>query len=120
MLCPKGAVEKTVKYLFSLIYIICIISAAPGLKQLGASFRPSEGDIEISREMREAAARLTIEAALSTAKIDFEKITLYTDKTEDGSIRINKVTVVSSASEEEIREALGGEDTAYKIEVISG
>lgn len=119
MLCPKGAAEKAVKYIFSLIFLICIISSVPVLKKINADIILSENELQISDEMRETAARLTVEAALRNAGIEFNEITLYTDKSENGSIKITKVRVVSSAPYEKIQEALGGEDTAYSVEVVS-
>lgn len=119
MLCPKGAAEKAVKYIFSLIFLICIISSVPVLKKINADIILSENELQISDEMRETAARLTVEAALRNAGIEFNEITLYTDKSENGSIKITKVRVVSSAPYEKIQEALGGEDTAYSVEIVS-
>lgn len=118
MLCPEGAARRAVKYVFSLIFLICVVSAIPGLRSIRAEIPEVREETQITEEMRTAAARLTFEAALRNAGIEFTKISLSTDKSEDGSIKITKVTVASSASSEDIREALGGEDAAYTVEVI--
>lgn len=118
MLCPKGALEKAVKYLFSLIFLICAASALPGLKNISADFISRPADTEISEEMRVTAARLTFETALRSAGLEFSKITVCTDKNGDGSIKITKVVVAASGSAEQIRETLGGDGAAYTIEVV--
>ena len=113
MLVPNGAAQKAVKYLFSLIIVICVISAVPGLKGIRASLP------QTAAEMRITAARLTFETALQSAGIEFDKITVWADKSDDGSIKITKVTVASSDNGDKIREILGGDDAAYTVEIVS-
>lgn len=119
MLVPSGAAQRAVKYLFSLIIVICVISALPGLKSIRASLPQTAAETEISEEMRITAARLTFETALQSAGIEFDKITVWADKSDDGSIKITKVTVASSDNGDKIREILGGDDAAYTVEIVS-
>lgn len=117
MLCPKGALQQSLKYVFGLIFVLCIMSALPGLKGITASFTTNKENTVINEEMHITAARLTFETALKNNGLEFSKITVCTDKLPDGSIKIIKVEVISPELPETVREVLGGEDCAYTIEV---
>ncbi|MBE6728070.1 MAG: hypothetical protein E7562_05425 [Ruminococcaceae bacterium] len=117
VLCPKGALQQSVKYVFSLIFVVCIMSALPGLKGISADFLKNENNIVINEEMQNTAIRLTFEVALANSGIEFSKITVCTDKLPDGSIKITKVEVITPELPETVRKVLGGEDCAYTVEV---
>lgn len=119
LLCPDGAMSKPVKYLFSLIFILAVIGAAAGLKNMSVSFDAEPASVELSDNMKVAAAEYTYRYALTQAGINFTQITVCTDKSEDGSIIINKVIVYSDCEEQRIREALGVAAQNYKVEVIN-
>jgi len=116
MLKPDSATGKTVKYVFSLIFICIVASALINIKITVPSIDYNTSSAEINSA--ELSLRLTFEQALKNADINFSKIFVYTDKNEDGSIIINKITVFSSDSKEKIIEALGGETAEYEIEVV--
>lgn len=118
ILVPKGA-ERAVKYIFSLITVICVISAIPSFKIIRAELPYTSGQTEISEEMRITAARLTFETALQNEGIEFDKITVSADKSDGDSIKITKVTVATAGNEDKIREILGGDGAAYTIEIVS-
>ena len=119
LLCPDGGLSKPVKYLFSLVFILAVVGAAASLKNVQFSFPSSAESAPISDDMSIAAAEYAYAHALHRAGINFHKITVCTDKTQDGSISITKVIVYSDCGESEIRGALGVAAENYKVEVIN-
>jgi len=119
LLKPSSVTEKSVKYLFSLIFICCIVSSFALIRFDSIDYghyvtAQSSNEEVLSRQ----AAELTFSKALENQKINFSKITVCTDKSEDGSIIINKVIVFSSDLPDRIYEALGGKTAEYEIEVV--
>ncbi|MBR4072354.1 MAG: hypothetical protein IKK24_00300 [Clostridia bacterium] len=119
MLKPDSATEKSVKYVFSLIFICVIASALINIK-FGSLEIPDNSSVATDTEisLAEMSLRLTFEEVLRNADINFSKISVYTDKKADGSIIINKVTVFSDDSVEKIVQLLGGNTAEYEIEVV--
>ena len=119
LLCPSGSLEITVKYILGLVFIVCILTCIPSFKGISvksyeSASQTASGELDI--KMSELAFKL----ALKNSGIQFSKITVCTDKSQDGGIIINKVIVHSSHSPEAIRQALGGEAAEYAIEVVYG
>lgn len=117
MLCPAGTMQKSLKYVFGLIIVVSIMSAIPSLKNITADFETKPQNTASNEEMQLLNLRLTFETALKNQGIEFSKITVCTDKSEDGSIKITKVEVVTYEDAEKVRSVLGGEDCGYTIEV---
>ena len=67
-----------------------------------------------------ASAEYVYGQLLKNAGIEFTKITVCTDKSDDGSIIISKVTVFSGQSAAEIKRALGVVAENYEVEVVNG
>ena len=119
LLCPSGTLEKALKYLFGLIFLLCIIGCLPTVRNISKKATVSQSqsaqytsDIQLTE--------LAFKLALKNSDIQFSKITVCTDKNEDGGIIITKVIVHSSHSPEAIRQALGGDEAEYAIEVVYG
>lgn len=107
VLCPEGNVSKPVKYVFSLIFLaIVITSARIPLRQLDfpAAAVSQQPD---TQSMQIASARYVFEYALKNGGINFSKISIFTDKSEDGSIVITKVVITTEQSREAVLKALG-------------
>lgn len=120
MLCPDGAMSKPVKYLLSLAFLLTVISVA------GITVKNVEPELDFSvPETIDAAALETSSAeyvysyALSSAGIEFSRIEIFTDKTEDGSISINKVIIYSGCERQKIIDALGEATKNIEVEVIN-
>lgn len=117
LLIPSGKFEGPIKYIFGLIFILCIISAFLPLKKINTDLEIFKSQTEINN-LNEKSAEMNLRLALLNSNINFSKITVCTDKLSDGSITINKVIVFSRHSPESIRAALGGKGAQYDIEVI--
>ena len=116
MLCPDGAISKSVRYVLGLVFLLSVISAAAiavgkwdfEMPEITADYT-EEASLDVS------AAEYVYAYALSKAEIDFNKITVWTDKSENGSISINKVIICSDCEKSRILAALG--EVAENIEV---
>ncbi len=117
LLCPSSKLEKSVKYVFSLVFLVCLLSALPGLKNIKIEYPKANFSVADSN-ISSATAQWNFEYLLRANNIEFSKIEVCTDKNAEGGIIINKVIIYSSESAENIRELLGGEDIGYAVEII--
>ncbi len=117
LLCPKGAFEKSVKYVFCLCLLCCVIACFSGIGNISFKISTEEAQ-SISAGAAAEAARMVFKRALEKSDINFSKITVLTDKDDDGSIIIIKVTVVTSEPYEKIKSVISG-DGSYEVEVIN-
>ena len=72
----------------------------------------------VNEDMAARTAEQIFSRALESRNIDFTKIRVITDKTDDGGISIIKVIVYSSAPSEEILKVISSDD--YEVNVING
>jgi len=120
MLCPDGAISKSVKYVFTLVFVLSVISAAAiaaGKWDYKAfEFTPPETE---NLTLNTAAAEYVYAETLKRHQIDFSKITVCTDKTESGSISINKVIICSDCESQRILAALSGVAENIEVEIVN-
>lgn len=120
IICPKGNISKQIKYIFSLIFLVIIISAANvPLKSFNFDAL-SPQDIEIDTESLEtSAAEYVFSYTLKKQNINFQEISIFTDKTSDGSIVITKVVVVTDEPPQKVINALAGLLDNREVEIIN-
>lgn len=117
---PNGEITKTIKYLFALIFIISIITAAKiTVKNADFDFEFETPETNSQEEMQIAAAEYIYSYALQKNSINFSKITVCTDKLDDGSIKISKVIIYSNCEKSEILKALGENAQKSEVEIIN-
>lgn len=117
ILVPEGKLSKAVKYTVSLCFLCVILSAATAT--CGSSFpefRVKSGDFDDER-LSADSARLVFANALTSAGINFSKITVFTDKLRDGGINITEVYVYTDASSDEVSAVIGSE--SYNLVVVN-
>ena len=118
IICPDGNISKSVKYIFSIVFLIIVITAANiPLKSidLGAfSEITAETDTE---EMNLASAKYVFSYALNKENINFSDISFFTDKKEDGSIVITKVIITTNETKEKVISALEGLLDKREVEI---
>ncbi|MBR2488909.1 MAG: hypothetical protein IKB45_00395 [Clostridia bacterium] len=120
ILCPEGAVSKSVKYILSLVFLVSVIAAAGVVTKKSEISLPAPSDYEINTETLDTAnAELIYSYLLRLGGIDFTKISVYTDKSADGSISISKVLIYSNQSREEILKVLNGAAENTEVEIIN-
>lgn len=120
IICPDGAMSKPVKYVLSLVFMLIIISAAGiTVKKADFDFKIPSSDSEDTGALDIAAAEYVYARLLESAGINFTKITVCTDKSDDGSIIISKVIIYSDCDRLKITEALSVVAENYEVEVIN-
>ena len=120
MICPDGAVSKSVKYVLSLVFILTVITACSvTVKQTDISFDDfSQYEIDNTPSLV-LAAKQVYSLALKNADINFKEITVCTNKASDGSIVINKIIIYSDSEKEKILKALSQVAENYEVEIIN-
>lgn len=119
MLCPDGAMNKSIKYILSLVFLLSVVSVA------GITVKKADIDLQFTPPQIDAAdleiknAEYVYSLALKTANIDFSEIEIFTNKADDGSIIINKVIVHSGCERQKIVDALGEATKNIEVEVIN-
>lgn len=118
MICPSGSMTKSVKYVFCLCFLCCILSVVTNLPKINFDAFDLESNNEIITEQTAAATAQTVfSQALVENQINFKKITVDTNKLSDGSITISRVTVYTSATAEQINSVIG--TGSYEVNVIN-
>ena len=120
ILCPEGAISKSVKYLLSLVFLVSVIAATGAVVKKGDIELPAVTTPEINTQNLDSAnAELFYSYLLNREGIEFSKISVCTDKSDDGSIIISKVLIYSSQSREEILKVLAGVAEKTEVEIIN-
>lgn len=120
ILCPEGAISKSVKYLLSLVFLVSVIAATGAVAKKGDIELPAVTTPEINTQNLDSAnAELFYSYLLNREGIEFSKISVCTDKSDDGSIIISKVLIYSSQSREEILKVLAGVAEKTEVEIIN-
>ncbi len=118
MLCPSGSMSASVKYIFCLCFVCCVIGTATALPTPDFSYFESTYTDEILTEKNAAVTAQTVFAeALHNKEINFTKITVDTNKLADGSIIINKVTVCTNEESQKINDAIGSD--SYEVVIVN-
>ncbi len=120
LVCPDGAMEKSVKYIISLVFLVTVMAAGFGLS---GGF---DGEIDFkehqsisAEEIRAKITEQIYRRALTNAGINFSKITVCTTKAQNGSIIINKVIIYSDCEKMQILNALGLSNENTEVEIIN-
>ncbi len=120
MLCPEGNISKSVKYVLSLVFLVTVISAAGiGVKNFNIDFDFESVPTVSTEQMDNLSIKLAFEEVLRKNGINFEEITVFTDKLETDSISINKVIIRSDCEKEKIYSVLGNVANSIEVEVIN-
>ncbi len=118
MLCPSGSMSASVKYVFCLCFVCCIVGAAVTLPSPDFSYFDAVQGGEILTEQNTAVTAETVfSEALRQQNINFRKIAVDTNKTDDGSIIISKVTVYTDEQPQKIYAVIDSD--GYEVEVIN-
>lgn len=120
MFCPDGVLNKSVRYILSLAFLLTIISAS-GLTVKNADLNldfsavPETDSLALETE----SARYVYGYALQKSGIKYKEIEIFTDKAENGGISINKVIIYSECERSAVLKALGEAAENTEVEVIN-
>lgn len=120
IICPIGKMAKSVKYVFSLCFLLIIITVVGVNVKFNTYEFGFENSIKFDNSQTEVAtAKSVYELALKNAGIEFSQIEVFTDISEEGDISINKVIVYSACEKEKIVAALTPAAENFEVEVIN-
>ena len=109
--------SRPVKYIFCLCFVCCIASAIFSIPKPNFSLFNNNNSSEILTEQKASITAQTVFCeALRQENINFRKITVDTNKLNDGSIIISKVTVYGGEDASRIVEAIGSD--GYEVVII--
>ncbi len=120
IICPEGNLSKPIKYILSLLFVVIIISCAKvTFKGDDITFTQPEINIQSTDELQISSAKYVFEYTLKANQINFESITVCTDKLPDGSIIINKVLIYTDCEKEKVLKALDELRLTREVEIIN-
>ncbi len=118
LLCPKDKLNSSVKYVFCLCFLCCVLNGVVNFPKLNLSQFDAASNTTVATEQSTAAVAQSVFAqALAKQNINFSKISVDTNKLSNGSITISKVTVYSAENSEVIRSIIGSD--SYEVCVIN-
>ena len=120
MICPDGAISKSVRYVLGLAFILTLITAAGiTVKRTDIDFNFTSVTETDTSQTLISAARYVYSYTLTKQGINFKEITVCTNKAQDGSIIINKIVINSDCEKEKIIKALSQVAQNYEVEIIN-
>ena len=119
IICPNGQMSKSIKYILSLVFTLLIISSAVKI-DFNLDFTPNTNVIDSNAEVINTHSAVYVYSqCLKAAKIEFSKISVLTNKSDDGSIVIIKVLIFSKEDKNKILLALGEVAQNFEVEIIN-
>ncbi len=119
IICPNGQMSKSIKYILSLVFTLLIISSAVKI-DFNLDFTPNTNVINSHAEVINTHSAVYVYSqCLKAAKIEFSKISVLTNKSDDGSIVISKVLIFSKEDKNKILLALGEVAQNFEVEIIN-
>lgn len=120
IICPEGNMSKPIKHIFSLIFLVIIISAANiPFNKIDFSMPATAIETDAYLNMQTYSAKYVYETALKTQNVNFSEISIFTDKTADGSIVITKVVITSNDEKQKILNAISGIGQNREVEIVN-
>lgn len=120
IICPEGNISKPIRYLFSLVFLVIIISATNiPLKKITFPLPEATASQASLTEMQSLSAQYIYSYTLAAQNINFREIYVCTDNSNDNSIVINKVIIVSDEPREKIIKALGVLAKEREVEIVN-
>ena len=111
IICPSGQMSRFMKYILGLILLLCIVTP---FMSASFNFEKLEARADYSAQAEEMLINQTqhiVAAVLSENGISYEKIEVYMDISEDGSIsiyRIHLFGVSDNKAAELLRQSING------------
>lgn len=119
IICPGGQISKSVKYILSLVFTLLIISSAVKL-DFDLNLTTDTDAINSHAEVLDTkSAEYVYSQCLNAAQLEFSKISVLTNKTDDDRIVISKVLIYSKEEKSKILSALSVVAQNFEVEVIN-
>ena len=119
IICPSGQISKSVKYILSLVFSLLVISSVLKI-DFDLNFTPDKNSISSHTEALEVkSAEYVYSHCLKAENIEFSKISVLTNKTDDDRIVISKVLIFSKEDKNKIFLALSAVAQNFEVEIIN-
>ena len=119
IICPNGQISKSIRYVLSLVFTLLIISSALKI-DFDLNFTPNTDVINSYTEALDVkSAEYVYSQWLKSARIEFSKISILTNKNDNGSIVISKVLIFSKEDKNKILSALSDVAQNFEVEIIN-
>ncbi len=120
IICPSGKMERSVKYVLSLCFLVIIVAVAGvGIKNADLEFKFDTETVGETKNLDNATAKYVFAEVLRDAGINFKEIFTFTDNDGKNGISCTKVKIVTDCSKERVINALGGEIEGFEVEVVN-
>ena len=120
IICPSGKMERSVKYILSLCFLVIIVAVAGvGIKNADLKFNFSIETLTETENLDNATAKYVFAEVLNNAGIKFKEILTFTDNDSKNGISCTKVKIVTDCNKEKVVNALGGEMEGFEVEVVN-
>ncbi len=117
IIAPSGSFAKPLKFVSCLVFLCVVLGGIFGMGEIDFEIQKNENEVSENASAG-TLAKQVFEEALRQSDIEFEKIEVFTDKSEAGGIFITEVVVYSHAPQEKIRGIISGEG-AYDVRVVN-
>ena len=119
IICPSGKMERSVKYVLSLCFLVIIVTVAGvGIKNADLEFKFDTETMIETENIDNATVKYVFSKVLRDAGINFKEILTFTDNDGKNGISCTKVKIVTDCSKERVVSALGGEIEGFEVEVV--
>ena len=120
IICPSGKMERSVKYVLSLCFLVIIVAVAGvGIKNAELEFKFDTETMIETENIDNATVKYVFSKVLRDAGINFKEILTFTDNDGKNGISCTKVKIVTDCSKERVVSALGGEIEGFEVEVVN-
>ncbi len=122
MLKPAGATDKSVRLSFAVIFLSLLVFSAARLLKMdfnGIKISTDTAATYTAESIVSVRAHYLCEEILKEKGLSFGEINIFTDKTENGSISIKRITVESTEEPEVIRQSITAVIATDGVEVIN-
>lgn len=100
LLAPSGG-EKTLRFVMSLV-VICVLLSTVSCSENVEIPKIGKSEFEYTEELASSAAYSSVEAFLNDNNLKFSSLSVFTDKTDNGSIFISKICVTTSEPDADV------------------
>ncbi len=118
VLCPTGNMHLSVKYVFCLCFVCCVVGGIVNIKAPDFSdFERGNTEEVLTEENAAVTSQMVFEEALRQQNINFRKITVKTNKLTNGSIIIDRVTIFTNEDASKILQIIDSDN--YEVIIVN-
>ncbi len=119
MLSPNGKLQKNVRFNFAVIFLSILFFSVTAFFNIDLKFKENaNASLYSAEKIVSARASYLCGEILKEYGYNFEEIEVFTNKNEDGSIDIKRITVKSAENKENLKAAILAVIDTDGVEII--